>query len=68
MTPLVGQVGISLSNLLMGVLLIRYAAPPEYGLYVLGFSIAMFLVGIQDGLISVPVMVRAGAFGGGARG
>ncbi len=67
MTPLVGQVGISLSNLLMGVLLIRYAAPPEYGLYVLGFSIAMFLVGIQDGLISVPVMVRAGAFGGGAR-
>lgn len=58
--PLAGQGGISATNLLIGLALIREGTPVEYGLYVLGFSIALFFVAIQEGLVAVPLMVRAG--------
>lgn len=65
--PLCGQAGSSLSSLAIGLLLIRGTTPAEYGLYVVGFSLALYLSSIQDGLVSAPVIVRASALALGPR-
>jgi len=59
--PLCGQAGSSLASLAVGLLLIRATAPAEYGLYVLGLSLALYSSSIQDGLVSGPLIVRASA-------
>jgi O-antigen/teichoic acid export membrane protein len=60
--PIIAQACLSVSNLLIGVLLVRYAPAQEYGLYVLGFSCMLVLLGIQDSLVSIPVTVRSSGF------
>lgn len=56
--PFASQALISISNLVIGLVLARTVSPREYGLYVLGFSIAMIVVGVQESLVSTPVTVR----------
>ncbi len=53
---------MSLSNLLIGILLIRYTSSEDYGLYVTGFATVLFVAGVQNALIIIPVTVRSGAF------
>jgi len=65
--PLCGQAGSSLASLAVGLLLIRATAPSEYGLYVLGMSLALYSSSIQDGLVSGPLIVRASALAPGGR-
>ena len=61
-SAVLGQGGISLSNLLIGVLLARALTPFDYGSYVLGMSIVLLAVGIQDSLVCIPAIVRMGRF------
>lgn len=62
--PLISQACLSLTNLFIGLLLIKQTSAREYGLFVLGFSIMLFVFSIQDSLVSIPVTIRASGFQG----
>lgn len=59
LAPLLGQIGISVSSLLVGLALARGTAAEDYGLYVLCMAVIMYVVGVQDALVAVPTTVRA---------
>ena len=49
----------SLTNLLSGVFLIRFASKEEYGLYGLGFAVSLLCVGICNALVMTQMTVIA---------
>lgn len=51
------QAVASVTNFLTGVIIGRACTKEQFGLYMLGFSIILFVVNLQDGLISTPYMV-----------
>jgi O-antigen/teichoic acid export membrane protein len=55
------QAWLSAANLLLGVFLIKYSSKEEYGSYVLGYAIILFLVGVQNALVSTQMSVLAPA-------
>ncbi len=55
----VDQAMLSAANLLLGIFLIRHSSKEEYGAYVLGYAIILFLVGIQNALVSSQMAVLA---------
>ncbi len=54
-----GQFFASLTNFGTGVIVGRACGPADYGLYFLGFTILVFLLEIQNALISTPYTVYA---------
>jgi O-antigen/teichoic acid export membrane protein len=54
-----GQFFASLTNFGTGVIVGRACGPTEYGLYFLGFTILVFLLELQNALISTPYSVYA---------
>jgi O-antigen/teichoic acid export membrane protein len=56
---LAGQVCVSGTNFGTGVLLARFAGAEQYGHYFLGFTLLVYLVELQNALISTPYMVYA---------
>lgn len=58
-----GQAFASGTNFLTGVILARALAKEEYGLYYLGFTLVIFVIELQNALISTPYMVYAPRLG-----
>ncbi|MBI1318117.1 MAG: oligosaccharide flippase family protein [Candidatus Hydrogenedens sp.] len=56
---LAGQVFVSGTNFGTGVLLARFAGKEQYGHYFLGFTLLVYMVELQNALISTPYMVYA---------
>lgn len=56
---LVGQGFLSLTTFGTGVLVGRACGPEQYGLYFLGFTIVVFMLELQNALISTPYSVYA---------
>lgn len=54
---LADQTVASATNFLTGVIIGRACAKEEFGLYMLGFSIVLFVVNLQTFLISTPYMI-----------
>ncbi len=54
---LANQCIVSATNCLTGVLIGRFCTKEEFGLYMLGFSIVLFVLDLQTSLISTPYMV-----------
>jgi len=54
-----GQVFVSGTNFGTGVLLGRFAGPEQYGYYFLGFTLLVYMMELQNALISTPYMVYA---------
>jgi len=54
---LADQAVVSATNFLTGVIIGRTCAKEEFGLYMLGFSIILFVTNLQTSLISTPYMV-----------
>lgn len=54
MVALVDQGVVSATNFLTGVIIGRACTKEEFGLYMLGFSIVLFVVNMQTSLISLP--------------
>lgn len=48
---------VSATNFLTGVIIGRACAKEEFGLYMLGFSVVLFMMNLQTSLISTPYMV-----------
>jgi O-antigen/teichoic acid export membrane protein len=53
------QAWLSAANLLLGVFLIKHSSKEEYGSYVLGYAIILFLVGVQNALVTTQMSVLA---------
>jgi O-antigen/teichoic acid export membrane protein len=53
------QAWLSIANLLLGVFLIKHSSKEEYGSYVLGYAIILFLMGVQNALVSTQMAVLA---------
>ncbi|MEY4730744.1 MAG: hypothetical protein RL020_1902 [Pseudomonadota bacterium] len=53
------QAWLSAANLLLGVFLIKHSSKEEYGGYVLGYAIILFLVGVQNALVTTQMAVLA---------
>jgi O-antigen/teichoic acid export membrane protein len=53
------QAWLSAANLLLGVFLIKHSSKEEYGSYVLGYAVILFLVGVQNALVSTQMSVLA---------
>ncbi|MGE4093546.1 MAG: lipopolysaccharide biosynthesis protein [Candidatus Binatia bacterium] len=51
------QAILSATNFLVSIILIRHVPKEEYGYYSIAFAVALFLVSIQDALVSSPVSV-----------
>lgn len=56
---LLDQVLQSVMNLAVGILLIRFAAKEEYGLYGVGFATLLLLVGFSNAIVSTQMTVIA---------
>jgi len=54
---LTDQAVASTTNFLTGVIIGRACAKEEFGLYMLGFSLVLFMMNLQTSLISTPYMV-----------
>lgn len=54
---LANQGVVSATNFLTGVLIGRFCTKEEFGLYMLGFSIVLFVLDLQISLVSTPYMV-----------
>ncbi len=54
---LADQTVASATNFLTGVIIGRACAKEEFGLYMLGFSIVLFVMNLQTSLISTPYMI-----------
>jgi len=54
---LIDQAVVSVTNFLTGVIIGRTCIKEEFGLYILGFSIVLFIVKLQTSLISTPYTV-----------
>ncbi len=57
MLSVVDQTVASATNFLTGVIIGRACTKEQFGLYMLGFSIVLFVMGLQTSLISTPYMV-----------
>lgn len=53
------QAWLSAANLLLGVFLIKHSSKEEYGGYVFGYAVILFLVGVQNALVSTQMSVLA---------
>ena len=56
---LVDQGIVSATNFLTGVIIARACSKEELGLYMLGFSLILFLIDLQTSLIATPYMILA---------
>jgi O-antigen/teichoic acid export membrane protein len=56
---LLDQGVVSATNFLTGVIIARTCSKTELGLYMLGFSVFLFLVDLQTSLIATPYMIYA---------
>lgn len=56
---------VSATNFLTGVIIGRACAKEEFGLYMLGFSVVLFMMNLQTSLISTPYMVYSPRLTGG---
>jgi O-antigen/teichoic acid export membrane protein len=56
---LLDQGAVSATNFLTGVIIARTCSKTELGLYMLGFSVFLFLVDLQTSLIATPYMIYA---------
>ena len=54
---LADQAVASANNFLTGIIIARSCTKEEFGLYMLGFSIVLFMIDVQGSLISTPYMV-----------
>jgi len=54
---LTDQAVASATNFLTGVIIGRACTKEQFGLYMLGFSIVLFVMSLQTSLISTPYMV-----------
>jgi O-antigen/teichoic acid export membrane protein len=54
---LINQGVVSASNFLTGIFIGRACSKDEFGLYILGFSIVLFVLDLQISLVSTPYMV-----------
>ncbi len=61
---LADQMVASATNFLTGVIIARNCSKEEFGLYMLGFSIVLFVLDLQTSLISSPYMVYSPRFTG----
>lgn len=59
MISLADQAVASVTNFLTGVIIARACSKEEFGLYMLGFSLILFITDLQTSLISTPYMVYA---------
>lgn len=57
-----GQILLSGTTLVIGLLIARSLAAEQYAVYVLIMSVVMYLVGMQEALVSVPATVRVGRY------
>jgi O-antigen/teichoic acid export membrane protein len=64
---LLDQGVVSATNFLTGVIIARACSKDELGLYMLGFSLFLFLVDLQTSLIATPYMIYAPRLQGSAR-
>ena len=64
---LANQAVASATNFLTGVIIGRACTKEQFGLYMLGFSIVLFIVDLQTSLISTPYMVYSPHLKGSAR-
>ncbi|MEK7351588.1 MAG: hypothetical protein AAB177_12005, partial [Nitrospirota bacterium] len=55
----VDQAILSAANFLVGIVLIKYVAKTDYGMYVLAYTIILFIVGLQNALITTQMTVLA---------
>ena len=55
----VDQAILSAANFLVGIVLIKYVTKTDYGLYVLAYAIILFIVGLQNALITTQMTVLA---------
>jgi len=53
------QALLSLTNFLLGIFLVKHVTKEEYGLYVIGNAIVLFIVGLANGLITTQMTVLA---------
>ena len=53
------QAWLSAANLLLGVFLIKHSSKEEYGGYVLGYAIILFLMSVQNALVNTQMSVLA---------
>ena len=58
------QVVIALANFGVGLLLIKIATKPEFGLYGLSIAAILYLIGLANALITTQMIVLAPTFGG----
>ena len=49
---------ISVANLMIGVLLIRYVSKEDYGIYVIANSVILLVLGLSNGLINTQMSIR----------
>lgn len=56
---LADQAVVSVTNFLTGVIIARACSKEELGLYMLGFSLVLFVTDLQTSLITTPYMVYA---------
>jgi O-antigen/teichoic acid export membrane protein len=56
---LLDQGVVSATNFLTGVIIARTCSKTELGLYMLGFSVFLFLIDLQTSLIATPYMIYA---------
>ena len=53
------QALLSLTNFMLGIFLVKHVTKEEYGLYVIGNAIVLFVVGLANGLITTQMTVLA---------
>lgn len=55
----VDQAILSAANFFIGIALVKFVAKADYGLYVLAYAIILFVVGLQNALITTQMTVLA---------
>lgn len=55
----IDQAILSAANFLVGIVLVKFVAKADYGLYVLAYTIILFIVGLQNALITTQMTVLA---------
>ncbi len=60
--PLIDQAIVSTTNFLTSVIVGRACSKEQFGLYMLGWSIVLFVTSLQESLISMPYMVYVPRF------
>ncbi len=56
--PLIDQVVVAAFNLVLQLVLVRFASAEDYGTFVLWQALVMVMVGFQDAMIGLPLSVR----------